>query len=290
MFWVILIVIVVLFVLVKLGVFRKEGQCNHCNAPLKGTEQVVIGSGERKFILCKECYGKIHPSLTRYAKEHWTYSRYQDYLVWEEETKEERANFEATDEYGYGTRLRIDTEKCLFTLGSGKNDLVLRFCDLMRADINFKPGEVKDGVFSTKVKGDEYASIQMTRPAVYLEEVLNYGASYKLREQGFINKKYEYDLSPAFMEIIRAFSICMYITQNAQNTQGSQSAHTAQEIDEVQKALALFMFDSMEEVTEESLKKQRNSLIKAFHPDNNENNEAYSQKINAAYEVLSDLL
>ena len=59
-----------------------------------------------------------------------------------------------------------------------------------------------------------------------------------------------------------------------------------QKISELEKALALFMFDDIKDVTEESLKKQRNTLIKAFHPDNNTSNEAYSQKINSAYELL----
>ena len=35
---------------------------------------------------------------------------------------------------------------------------------------------------------------------------------------------------------------------------------------------------------------QRNILIKAFHPDNNESNESYSQKINAAYELLQNII
>jgi DnaJ-class molecular chaperone len=38
------------------------------------------------------------------------------------------------------------------------------------------------------------------------------------------------------------------------------------------------------------LKQQRNALIKAFHPDNNESNETYAQKINAAYELLSGMI
>ena len=60
--------------------------------------------------------------------------------------------------------------------------------------------------------------------------------------------------------------------------------------DEVQKALALFMFDSVADLTVEALKAQRNKLIKAFHPDQGESDEAYAKKINAAYELLSDVL
>ena len=83
--------------------------------------------------------------------------------------------------------------------------------------------------------------------------------------------------------MIREFTLCIYIEQQKRNASYQQQNYN---IDELDKALALFMFDSMDSVTEENLKKQRNMLIKAFHPDNNESNDTYSQKINTAYDVL----
>ena len=67
-----------------------------------------------------------------------------------------------------------------------------------------------------------------------------------------------------------------------------QTVETPPEVSvEVQKALALFMFDSLEDITAESLKKQRNRLIKSFHPDmGNEDDTKYAQKINEAYMLL----
>lgn len=53
------------------------------------------------------------------------------------------------------------------------------------------------------------------------------------------------------------------------------------------QATALFMLDNS--FTKSDLKRQRNRLMKAFHPDttgNNEELEAYAQKINSAYELL----
>lgn len=56
---------------------------------------------------------------------------------------------------------------------------------------------------------------------------------------------------------------------------------------QLQKALAMFMFDSIEDVTAEKLKTQRNRLIKSFHPDTNSGEDTkYAQKINEAYELL----
>ena len=53
------------------------------------------------------------------------------------------------------------------------------------------------------------------------------------------------------------------------------------------QATALFMLDN--DFTRSDLKRQRNRLMKAFHPDTTGNNvemEAYAQKINSAYELL----
>ena len=287
MFWVIVIVVIVLFVLFKMGVFRKPGECQCCGKTLKGTEQQVF-HGNTPFILCKECADKIHPQVLDYAKKNWSYTDYTDYMAWEEATKEERSQFDPDTEYGYGCELKIDTERGLFSLGSGKKGgLVFRFSDLTDYELNFKPEEVKEGLLSDKVKGNEFVMVELDTPRVYLEEVINYGVKLKLRKKGILSTKYEYELSDGFMEAIRAFTICVYV--EAARRDGSLQEESVH-IGEVEKALALFMFDSMDEVSEDSLKKQRNALIKAFHPDNDEQNEAYSQKINAAYNLLSGMV
>lgn len=56
---------------------------------------------------------------------------------------------------------------------------------------------------------------------------------------------------------------------------------------EIIKAMALFMLD--ENFTKEDLKRQRNRLMKTFHPDSgadNTNMDVYAQKINDAYKLL----
>lgn len=56
--------------------------------------------------------------------------------------------------------------------------------------------------------------------------------------------------------------------------------------DQLRAALSLFMYESISEVTLESLKSRRNKLIKSFHPDNSNEDAIYTQKINAAYELI----
>ena len=209
-------------------------------------------------------------------------------MAWEEATKEERSQFNPDSRYGYGCELKVDTERGLFSLGSGKKGgLVFRFADLIGYELNFKPEEVKEGLLGDKVKGNEFVMVELATPRVYLEEVINFGVKLKLRKKRILSTKYEYELSDGFMEVIRAFTICIYIEEARRKGSLQEEATN---IGEVEKALALFMFDSMDDVSEESLKRQRNALIKAFHPDNNEQNEAYSQKINEAYDLLSSMV
>lgn len=286
MFWIIVLAIIVLVILGKMGVFRKPDECKNCGKTIKGTEQTVFLEGN--FCLCKECAAKIHPQILKYAKENWSYADYTDYLAWEEATKEERSRFNPDVTYGLDNKLSIDTERGLFSFGVGTEvGMVLRFADLTDYELNFKPEEVKEGLLGDKVKGNEFITVDLSAPRVYLEEVINYGVKLRLRKKGFLSTKYEYELPDEFLEAIRAFTICVYI--EAQRREGTYNQES-QNIGEIEKALALFMYDSMDEVTEASLKQQRNTLIKAFHPDNNESNEAYSQKINAAYELLSGMI
>ena len=287
MFWIIVIAIIVLVVLWKMGVFRKPDECKHCGKTIKGTEQQVFWYGD--FCLCKECASKIHPQIMKYAKENWNYTDYTDCLAWEDATKEERAKFNPDVKYGHECQIAVDTERGLFSIGTEATGggMVLRFADLTDYELNFKPEEVKEGLLGDKVSGNEFITVDLSAPRVYLEEVISYGVKLRLRKKGFLSTKYEYELPDDFLEAIRAFTICVYI--EAQRREGTYNQEN-QNIGEIERALALFMYDSMDEVTEASLKQQRNALIKAFHPDNNESNEAYSQKINAAYELLSGMI
>ncbi len=135
-----------------------------------------------------------------------------------------------------------------------------------------------------KVKGSEVFNVDLSRPKVFLDGLVNYNVSLKVKSKGFINTKYTYEFSEDFSNLIRVFGICAYLAAHQSEATEDERRES---INEIEKALALFMFDSLKEVTAKTLKKQRNTLIKAFHPDKGETNEAYSQKINAAYELLS---
>lgn len=86
-------------------------------------------------------------------------------------------------------------------------------------------------------------------------------------------------------------------TQNAQNARNDSSYQQEQKRQEnakedhprnndLSKAMATFLLDSMDGVTLEKLKHQRNQLLKTFHTDNGEVDPGMAQKINDAYALL----
>ncbi len=286
MFLVIVIIILVLFLVWKMGVLRKPAQCDCCGKELKGTQQKLFGT-EAPFILCSECANKIPGVLYLYAKPNWTLEDYKNFLLWNEGTLQEREHFTPDHKYGNDGKIEIDTQHGLFRVGQGT---IMRFAEVSSYEFGFKPESIKDGMLGSKVVGEEYFSFDVVVPRYFEEVILKRNVSYKAKQKGFISQKYEYSFSKEFLDIIQAFEITLYLVRKVQNEQQENSQTGTQGIDEIQKALALFMFDSLDEVTEENLKKQRNALIKAFHPDNNETNETYSQKINSSYELLLNFI
>lgn len=123
----------------------------------------------------------------------------------------------------------------------------------------------------------------MNRPCFSNHAILRKDVACVAKPEKLFSSKYNYYMADEFVDFIRTFSICFHMAHQ-------QMEQNTEDITEIEKALALFMFDSMDEVTEDNLRKQRNILIKAFHPDNNESNESYSQKINAAYELLQNII
>ncbi|MCR4611900.1 MAG: hypothetical protein K5644_08385 [Lachnospiraceae bacterium] len=287
-FFIILIVIVTVVVLVILsnsGVFRKAAKCGYCGNMVDGPQQTILETNEE--VLCPNCAKRIHPQIKEYAKENWNLQDYSNYITWDDDTREERSRFQPDCTYGRVDKLALDTERGLFMISRNNDGLVLRIRDLFDYDFNFRPDKVEDKLLSNTVFGTEYMTADFSFPKIFIEGTLDECVQLDAKKKGVISPKYEYELRTGFLDIIRAFSICGYIIFQRMEDSNNQ---TSRDIGEIEKALALFMFDSMDEVTEETLKQQRNALIKAFHPDNNDTNEGYSQKINDAYELLKGLI
>jgi hypothetical protein len=268
------------------GVFRNAANCHVCGVQLTGTEQNWVGY-KNDLCLCNKCLDRINPLIKTYATQTWNYQDYINYINWDESSKEMRKQYKPN--YSYGDNLSIDTEHNLFCVGDRYTDyyMIFNFSEIDDFEMNFRPEEIKEGIINDKLIGSEFVRVDLLTPKIHVEETLKENVKLKLKTTGFFKKEYDFQFTDEFLDILRVFSICLNI--ESQRRYGNYQ-QTGADIDEVQKALALFMFDSLDDVSKESLKKQRNALIKAFHPDNNESNETYSQKINAAYDLLYSMV
>ncbi len=289
---IIIVVVIVLFVLFKIGIFRKPTQCEECGKSLKGTEQQVFGKSV-KMILCKDCAAKIHPQIMKHAKENWNYELYKDYLDWEKETADERYKFNPDVQYGTNKTLKIDTERGLFSIDSPKvfkdddKGIVLRYADLLTYFFDFKPEEVKEGILRDKVKGDEYAVICTNRPSVVIEEKLNLYVSYPLKKRGIIETRYEYQLSKKFLDAIDSFITAGYLDEMRRK---EQSVNTEEIMEQISKAAELFELDDLAEATKKGIKAKRDAMIKSPKPAAGEDNASFIIRVNEAYDILNSLI
>lgn len=75
-----------------------------------------------------------------------------------------------------------------------------------------------------------------------------------------------------------------YQQEKAANNQRKENQTNASQYNDYQEALALYMLTCP--YTKEEVRKQRNRLLKTFHPDESSDNSRYAQKINKAYDIL----
>ena len=176
------------------------------------------------------------------------------------------------------SHLQLDTvNKILRYKYKQTTPIYINVDDISYFNLDFKGGKV-EGI------GDIRIAMECNNPKFSIDETL---AENEIETQC-------YDFMDAY------YSIKVGSQTNKQTegyNQGYQNTYEQNEIpkktssasEQLQKALALFMFDSLNDVTAESLKAQRNRLIKSFHPDTgSEDDNKYAQKINEAYMILLD--
>lgn len=277
-----LIVVVAVIFFIK----RKPSEPEHCKCCgkdiVKWKMKNLFGElTQNPFYICDECRDGMSEMI---IKSEWSYDDFLAYKKWEQDTKELREKFNPDITYGGNPdTVRIDTANKLFSVHRMLfgPELVFRFKDIADFEFDFNAEELKSGMLGEKADGNEVFSIE-TRTFKFFGNFSLKPERYKVKKEGILNPKRSIEFSEEYTAFIKAFSD-LYLEEMMEEYNAAQNNP---EMDELAKSMALFMIDDMTGITEEKLKKQRNTLIKAFHPDNSEVNDSYSQKINAAYEVL----
>ena len=287
MFWVILIIIaVVIIVLWKKGAFKVEPtNCAICSKITEGKDQVYVG--EEKKVFCKDCFSKIHPALSKSAEKEWNVEIYNNYIAWEEQTREERSKF--NPDFQYGT-LSVDTKNRMFSITFDKKPpLVLRFDDISGYFFVFNPESAKVNAFKVgeRVTGTEIMMCIPKFSKQVLQTEIKEFVTVKAQGKSF-STKHTFDYSADFKQAIRVFSgsYCLLLKSRVDPTVEQRIG-----LDAIINAAAALNLDNIAEASPENLNDYRNEALgnykKARIPG--ETHDQYDARVNAASSIIADL-
>lgn len=251
-------------------------------------------------VLCNKCHSIIPSYMEESAQTLWNNTLYWEFVKY---TKYAQKAYESIfSETANYKSIHIDAKNGLFYIADQKNKLILdmKYIDKFSISVE-KPHLVTNIIGSWKnVHGSIAVMLEMMQPLFKTDIVLS---SDTILKSDFANGKYEYQLpdkASKFQQImISAYQRKIQAIEEYKRTRGYASfaqnekrtgfGNKEPPISILEKAKTLFMFDDMDinKITMNMLKKQRNRLLKTYHPDEGEtNSDSYVQKINNAYDVL----
>lgn len=273
-----------------MGLFDKVF-CTNCPEEAKLLSRLKLQDGK---YLCSKCKANIPEFMMSTVREHYRLEDYKDLLDYiGYSNKHLRPQYHETHRYH---SVGFDSIHGIFHLGYDvkEKSVFLDVKNVTYFDLEFEPEEVKEGIIGTKVKGDVRMLLEMSWPSFAYSTKVAYGEKAKAKKS-FLGNNITYD-NPSEMSIfLNAFlTCCINSTEDdycEDNPSCETPSYTSSSSSELQKAMALFMFDDLDNVTLEKVKMQRNRLIKTFHPDKGDADDtSYAQRINNAYEALKSYL
>ena len=242
--------------------------------------------------LCSKC-GKIIPDCmhSTFVKK-YTYDDYCNFKDYAEySNKCLRPQFMETAKY---YTIHIDQSHRIFYLGNSieENTVFFHFYSVSQFDLLFIAGELKEGLLGDKVEGEILFQIENEEPYFYYQEKLDKYAKARAKKKMF-GTKYTYENPNGMDEFVAIFrhtwdlSLEEYEAEHQSHHGGDSVETEITNAAELQQAMALFMLDSLENVTLADVRAHRNRMIKTFHPDKGSAEDTkYAQRINNAYEIL----
>ena len=274
-------------------IFFKDINCDECGKKTNIFTRKKLIDGK---YICKECLKKLPYFLRDYDYDLSTYKDFLNYVKQQQETY--RNIFRETHNY---ISIHLDTEHSIFYLsdkifGKGIDDttLFLKLEDTEEFELIFAPDTYKEGTFGDKLQGKVLMRLRMSNPEFYYETTVAYNESAKVKKNVLGSKITIID-PPELTEFLAYFNAArdaaIEAKEVAYNDIYEETWEENNNVSELQQAMALFMIDSIENITPEELKSFRNRLIKTFHPDlAGSADTKFAQKINNAYEIIKNHL
>lgn len=280
-----------------MGLF-KDIYCTKCGKKTKMLTRMKLDDGS---YLCWECQNKVPSFMWKTMADRYSFEDYEALLDYIDYSQRELKPIFRETHYYYS--IHMDAENKLFYIGHviDKTTPFFHMYNVEDFDLIFRVEEFKEGMTGNKVSGKVLLQVKVSTPYFYHEEILDRSAKAKAKKK-LLSGNVEYEnpkgMDDFTMHFVNAWkkSLEEYIYENEKYVDNddyySGQTNTSQAApSELQQAMALFMLDSLDDMTQESLKAHRNRMIKAFHPDKSGAADTrYAQKINAAYEVLKKYL
>lgn len=228
--------------------------------------------------ICHECYKKLPYVLHRNVSDYSdvTLSYVLDYC------KELISHFEETAHYG---EMLIDEFNGFFAFKKKDNVSVFDIIDVEEIEL-YCVNPVANKY--NNVTCDVEISCLLSHPNIKIRHIIKKNISCKSKNIG--NNKMEWE-EPGDLSMFRSMIDQMYITKIRKHSSNYKDYLKTYKSIELLKAKALFMIEE-ESYDADYLKRQRNILIKNFHPDeskfSNEESTRYTQIINNAYHLLME--
>lgn len=270
-----------------MGFFGKDINCDNCGAKTNLFTR-------RKFVdekaICGNCASIFPNWLDFKALEEWTYSEYEsfrDYVKYSEENL--RPKFNKTHEY---EKVLLDYDNGIFCIVDNlfrevkKETIFFEVKNIIACDFDFNPKEFNEGIFSDSVEGKTAFGFSLLIPMISAEMIMESDAKGKAKKS-LLGTRITYENPKKMAKFEEAFLESIYIHMQKKIDELEKEKKELDDLIELDTALALFMFDSLEGIGLKELKAQRDRLIKAFHTDNDENvSPEFATKINLAYSIL----
>ncbi len=240
--------------------------CKICNKEIKNTlfsSSVKCADGE----ICAVCKKRIPPFLV--PKNYMGH----ECKTWITYTEQLQPLFQETSVYG---SLKLDELHGLICISANEKGSYFAIKDISNLAITLKNLHAKE----RQVYADVLFSFEMKAYAFSYKTTIKRNVRCPMTIEGnkATNIEEPYDLS-MFRQMFQ-----QAIRHQYDEAMGMLNALSKEKFTSLQKAKALFMVE--DDVEEEELKKVRNVLIKAFHPDNSGMDARYTRIINERYEQL----
>lgn len=269
--------------------------CPACGKKLGYFLRYRLADGE---IICDECHDLVPQHMRGSVFGRYTIDDFIKFKEYVDYSKEHfRPIFRETNSY---YTIHLDVPHRLFYIGQNVDcrTVFFRLRNVEQFDLVFNAKDYRSGLLGEKVNGDILMQLEVDEPYFYYEDKLRCGIEVKAKKQLF-GSKVVYDNPEGMAEFYTLFlqAVNASLEEYRDELLGeddesgcTDDSYTAAP-PELQQAMALFMLDSLEDVTLADVRALRNRMIKTFHPDKGSADDTkYAQRINNAYEVLKEYL